>query len=64
MKYVLKSNAGLTTAEREIDDFTTDDFDKWQNGTLPTEYMQDLQQQAAEDQHFEWWIEEKEEEEE
>jgi hypothetical protein len=57
-KYLLKSNAGLSTAERPLDDFNEEDFKKWNDGTLSKEMESDLQQQAEEDQNFEWWIEE------
>lgn len=57
-KYVLKSNANGSTAERPLDDFTEDDFKKWQEGTLTADQVNTLQQQAFEDQNFEWWIEE------
>lgn len=57
-KYVLKSNAGLNAASRDLDDFDEEKFKQWEDGTLPKEQVQDLQQQAEEDQNFEWWIEE------
>jgi hypothetical protein len=58
-KYLLKSEAGINSIQsRELDDFTEEDFNKWVEGTMPKDQIEDLQQQASEDQHFEWWIEE------
>lgn len=58
-KYVLKSTTGYVGTEREseLDFFTDEDFEAYNNGKLSDDYTQDLHFQAIEDQGFEWWIE-------
>lgn len=62
-KFILKSNAGLNASSRPLDDFNEEDFKRWQDGTLDQNKNDDLQQQAFEDQNFEWWVEEAEDDE-
>lgn len=61
-KYILKSHSGPgTERSRPLDEFTEADFSRYQETGLSESEEDDLQQQAIEDQYFEWWIEEGEE---
>ena len=61
-KFILKTTTNWinTTQEVDIDDFDSNDFERYTKGELTDSENQNYLSMAIEDQGLEWWIEKKE----